>query len=134
VTESLVDTDILSFYFKGEPHVVERFTEYLQKYETINISIITFYEVLAGLQFVGSQKKIQEFQKFILHNTIFHLSEESARISARLYADLRKRGITVGTSDLLIAGIALENDLTLITNNERHYTPIAGLQVENWRI
>jgi predicted nucleic acid-binding protein len=54
------------------------------------------------------------FYKIIL------VSEASAKISARIYAKLRQRSITIGTSDLLIAGIALENDLTLITNNEKH--------------
>jgi len=41
VRESLVDTDILSFYFRGDTKVVERFNEYLKEFDQINISIIT---------------------------------------------------------------------------------------------
>jgi tRNA(fMet)-specific endonuclease VapC len=46
MTECLVDTDILSFYFRGEPTVVLRFTDYLKEFDQINISIITYYEIL----------------------------------------------------------------------------------------
>lgn len=133
MTESLVDTDILSFYFKGDSKVASCFTEYLKEFDVINISIITYYEILAGLKFKKADKQIREFEDFVAHNTIIYLSEESAKISGNVYAELRQKGITVGTSDILIAGIALENELTLITNNERHYEPIPGLKVENWR-
>ena len=60
-------------------------------------------------------------------------TEESAKISGDIYADLRQKGITIGTSDILIAGIAIENGLTLITNNEKHYEPIQGLNIDNWK-
>jgi len=133
VTESLVDTDILSFYFKGDQKVVDKFNEYLREFDVINISIITYYEILGGLKFKNAEKQIKEFEEFVNNNTIIHISEESAKISGDIYANLRKSGITVGTSDILIAGIALENELTLITNNERHYESIQGLNIENWK-
>jgi len=133
VTESLVDTDILSFYFKGDQKVVGKFNDYLKEFDVINISIITYYEILGGLKFKKAEKQIKEFEEFVNNNTIIHISEESAKISGDIYADLRLKGITIGTSDILIAGIALENELTLITNNERHYDPIQGLKIENWK-
>jgi tRNA(fMet)-specific endonuclease VapC len=74
-----------------------------------------------------------EFEEFVTNNTIIHISEESAKLSGDLYANLRQKGITIGTSDILIAGIAIENELTLITNNERHYSSIPGLKIENWK-
>ena len=38
--EVLVDTDILSYYFKGDLNVVSNFNEYLKFFEKINISIL----------------------------------------------------------------------------------------------
>lgn len=133
VTESLVDTDILSFYFKGDQKVVSKFNDYLRKFDVINISIITYYEILGGLKFKKAERQIKEFEEFVINNTIIHISEGSAKISGDLYADLRQKGITIGTSDILIAGIAIENELTLITNNEKHYESILGLKIENWK-
>jgi tRNA(fMet)-specific endonuclease VapC len=133
VTESLVDTDILSFYFKGDSKVVDKFNNYLKEFDVINVSIITYYEILGGLKFKKAERQIKEFEEFVSNNTIIHISEQSAKLSGDVYADLRQKGITIGTSDILIAGIAIENELTLVTNNERHYESIKGLKIENWK-
>ncbi len=133
MTESLVDTDILSFYFKGDRKVIHRFNEYLREFDVINISIITYFEILGGLKFKKAERQIKEFQEFVNNNTIIHISEESAKISGDIYANLRQKGVTIGTSDMLIAGIAIENELTLVTNNERHYNSIQELKIENWK-
>ena len=133
MTEALVDTDILSFYFKGDSNVIGKFKDYLKEFDQINISIITFYEIIGGLNHKKADRQIQEFEEFISNNNIIHISEDSARISADVYADLKQRGITIGTSDILIAGIALDNELTLITNNQKHYDAIHGLKIENWK-
>ncbi|MCA6373877.1 MAG: type II toxin-antitoxin system VapC family toxin [Cytophagales bacterium] len=133
MTESLVDTDILSFYFKGDSKVVDKFNDYLKEFDVINVSIITYYEILGGLRFKKAERQIKEFEEFVSNNTIIHISEQSAKLSGDIYADLRQKGITIGTSDILIAGIAIENELTLVTNNERHYESIKGLKIENWK-
>ena len=133
MTESLVDTDILSFYFKGDSKVFDKFNDYLKEFDVINVSIITYYEILGGLRFKKAERQIKEFEEFVSNNTIIHISEQSAKLSGDIYADLRQKGITIGTSDILIAGIAIENELTLVTNNERHYESIKGLKIENWK-
>lgn len=38
----LIDTDILSYYFKGDPIVVGNFQKYLAQYDIIEISLITY--------------------------------------------------------------------------------------------
>jgi tRNA(fMet)-specific endonuclease VapC len=134
LTESLVDTDILSFYFKGDTKVAESFTKYLQLFDQVNISIITYFEIIGGLTYKQAQKQLGDFENFVRNNNIIHITEASAKISGNIYASLRQQGITIGTSDLLIAGIALENDLALITNNEKHYAAIPGIRIENWKL
>jgi tRNA(fMet)-specific endonuclease VapC len=133
VTESLVDTDILSFYFKGDPKVVAKFNHYLEAFDIINISIITYFEIIGGLKSKRAEKQLIEFEEFVSNNTIIHITEASAKLSAEIYAVLRQKGITIGTSDLLIAGISIENELTLITNNTKHYDCIDDLKIENWK-
>ncbi|HNV31125.1 MAG TPA: type II toxin-antitoxin system VapC family toxin [Cyclobacteriaceae bacterium] len=131
MTEALVDTDILSFYFKGDEKVVEGFTTYLKEFDQITISIITYYEIIAGLKFKKADKQLSDFEDFVDNNTILHISEDSVKLSAEIYADLRHKGITIGTSDILIAGIALHNGLTLVTNNMKRYEAISGLLLAN---
>jgi tRNA(fMet)-specific endonuclease VapC len=40
----------------------------------------------------------------------------------------------IGHNDVLIGATAIENDLTLITNNINHFSRIPGLSLDNWAI
>ena len=102
--ESLIDTDILSYYFRNDLNVVENVQVYLQEHSKLNISIITYYEILAGLEYKKAYRKLIEFESFIKKNRIIQLSYKSIKISAIKYGELRRKGVEIGTSDLLIAG------------------------------
>lgn len=131
--EALIDTDIISYYFRNDVNVVNRVRDYLNEHSKLNISIITYYEILAGLEHKNAYKKIIEFEGFTERNRIIVLTNQSAKFAAIKFGELKRKGIEIGTSDLLIAGIAIENDLQLITNNEKHFEPIEDLQIENWK-
>jgi tRNA(fMet)-specific endonuclease VapC len=47
-------------------------------------------------------------------------------------SNLEKRGETIGGNDLLIAAHALSLGWTLVTNNEREFSRVEGLKIENW--
>lgn len=47
-------------------------------------------------------------------------------------AQLHRGGTMIGPNDLLIASIALANDLTLVTRNESEFRRVVGLRVEVW--
>jgi len=53
-------------------------------------------------------------------------------IFGKVKADLKKKGEIVSDSDLFIASTAISQNLTLVTNNERHFRRIDGLKIENW--
>ncbi len=132
MNRSLIDTDILSYFLKGNNLVAGNFGLYLKEYPKITISEVTYFEILSGLTFKKANKQIEEFEAFVSTCEILKLSTSSLRKSANIYADLREKGITIGTADLLIAGTALTNGLTLITNNQKHYEPISELPTSNW--
>ena len=66
------------------------------------------------------------------NNNLLPLTVNSCGIAAMLYADLRKQGNPIDDIDLLIAGIALENDLVIATHNVGHFARIQRLTVEDW--
>lgn len=129
---TVVDTDILSMFFRGHEKVVERFDEYLDMYDRINISIITYYEIMSGLKYRDAQKQLGEFQRFLEYVQILPLTVTSIDASADIYAKLRRRGDLIDDIDILIAGVAIVNEMVIATNNERHFDRIDGLQVHNW--
>ncbi|MDP3433898.1 MAG: type II toxin-antitoxin system VapC family toxin, partial [Bacteroidota bacterium] len=60
-------------------------------------------------------------------------TEKSVKISAELYSELRQSGNSLDDIDLLIAGVAIENHLIMVTNNENHFGRIPGLKIANWK-
>ncbi len=129
---ALVDTDILSEFLRGNPKVVENATKYLQDYDAINFSIITYYEILNGLLYKDAKKQLEKFTDFADLNKILPLTIRATRQAAEIYADLKMKGQPIGHTDCLIAGIALTNGLQLVTNNSNHFKRVNGLELVNW--
>ncbi|MEH2439014.1 type II toxin-antitoxin system VapC family toxin [Nostoc sp.] len=60
------------------------------------------------------------------------LDRQAAKIAGKIRARLNALGTPIGANDLLIAAIALANDLTLVTHNTREFSRIDGLKYEDW--
>jgi tRNA(fMet)-specific endonuclease VapC len=129
----LIDTDILSYYFRGDKIVVQNFNNYLQNFDFIEISLITYYEIVSGLMAKDSIRQLDVFYEFIEGNLIIPMTENSSKISSELYSFLRKTGKVIDDIDLFIAGIAIENEMVLVTNNEKHFGRIPNLKILNWK-
>lgn len=134
--ECLIDTDILSFYLKGDQTVKAKVEEYLfvKGFERLNISEITYYEIKAGLEHRRARQQIRQFEEFSAECRILKLTKNSLDITANRYGKLKRRGIDIGTPDLMVAGIAIDNNLILVTNNLEHFRPVEGLRLTNWKM
>ncbi len=128
----LVDSDILSYYMKQLKIVVNNFNNHLSENDYVYISRISVIEILGGLKARNATKQIRDFKKMIEQHKILDTTALSAEISAEIYAELRQKGKHSGNYDILIAGIAIANDLILITNNVKDYENINDLEIENW--
>lgn len=129
---ALIDTDIVSYFLKGNEKVFIKFQEYLKHFSTINISIITYYEIISGLTFKNATKQLDIFENFCSTASILNITKDSIKKSAEIYSKQRVKGEAVDDIDILIAGIALSNNLVLVTNNIKHFGKIVELQTENW--
>jgi predicted nucleic acid-binding protein len=61
---------------------------------------------------------------------ILTFDDEVAERWGRLIGTLAKTGITLQSTDAMLAATALHHDLVIVTRNERHFLP-AGLNVLN---
>lgn len=74
---ALVDTDILSMFFRGNQAVVSCFEKYLNEHRQINLSIVTYYEILSGLKHRDAHKQLTLFLEFAAQNLILPLRVDS---------------------------------------------------------
>ena len=136
--KTLIDTDILSEIRKGKnPQVIAKAIAYKTIFKHYTISVITVSEVIKGWRKLNRNDRIQEFLIDLPQMEILSLEQKSAELSGLIYADLEKTGQTIGLADVLIAAIAIENNLILVTGNTKHYQKIQSLgyplQLANWR-
>ena len=85
-----------------------------------------------GLFYKDAHRQLEKFERFVELNEVIPLTEKIAKRAALIFSDLRKRGISIGHNDVMIAAVAIENKMTLITNNESHFQHVSGLAWENW--
>jgi tRNA(fMet)-specific endonuclease VapC len=129
---SLLDTDILSEFLRGNQKVITKVDEHLKEYGFISLSIITYYEILNGLLYKDAKKQMARFEEFVELNKVIPLTIKMAKTAATIQADLRKKGTEIGHTDTLIAGISMTSELQLVTNNTDHFKRIKGLEIVNW--
>jgi tRNA(fMet)-specific endonuclease VapC len=129
---TLLDTDILSHLVRRNPLALVQAQQYIEANGALQFSIITYYEVLNGLLYRDARQQMGQFQVLTKLHSVLPLTKESVDISARIEADLRRRGLGIGATDTLIAGVAIANGLVLATHNTRHFERIEGLELTDW--
>lgn len=127
----LIDTDIIVYSLKGNQSVISAFEMRLN--DPKSISVITYGELVYGAK--KSQKEAANMARVRRIAETFPIIDVSSAIIetfGHLKATLEKTGTVVADLDLIIASTALTHNLTLVTNNEKHFQHVPGLRVENW--
>jgi len=60
------------------------------------------------------------------------IDHDTTRRYAQIRALLERQGTPIGANDTWIAAQALAIDATLVTDNEREFSRVPGLKLENW--
>jgi tRNA(fMet)-specific endonuclease VapC len=126
----MLDTNIVSAIVRDpRGKALERLIEVGE--ENVCISIITHGEIWYGVRKNGSEELVKK-----VSNVTRRLFVASLTLPTdRHYADIRlalRQGKNIGPNDLWIAAHALALDAVLVTNNEREFSRVPGLKVENW--
>lgn len=136
---ALLDTDIFSEVLKGiDQAVVAKATAYFSTFGRYTISTITVMEIVKGLHKMQREEQLQQFLAGLSTVELLTLDLSSAELAGRIYADLERTGQPIGRADPMIAAIAVQHDLPLITGNLSHYQRIQtlgyALKLDNWRM
>jgi predicted nucleic acid-binding protein len=95
-------------------------------------------EIVKGWHKLQREDKIQQFFAQIAVAEVITLQLSDAELAGRIYADLERTGQPIGLADAIIAAIAVQQDLTLVSGNLSHYQRIQSLgyslKLDNWRI
>jgi tRNA(fMet)-specific endonuclease VapC len=79
------------------------------------------------------QENLVRLERFLSQFTSLPFNHAAAIATGQIRAQLVAAGNPIGANDLLIAAIALANNLTVVTNNIREFSRVAGLAYEDWQ-
>lgn len=126
----LVDTDWAIHWVNGHPEITQRVNELGPT--NLGLSVISLAELYEGV--FGSRdpaRSEQGLQAFLRGVILVEIDPETCRLFGHERGRLRSTGKMVADFDLLIGATALRHDLTLLTNNRRHFEVIEGLRLES---
>ena len=120
----LFDTDVLIWVERGN----SRAASLIDNTETRNISVQTYMEFLQGARSKSAVQRVKDFLADFDFRIIPLTENIGHRASIYIEEYAAICGIQVG--DAVIAATAVENHLTLITGNQKHFSPIQDLKLK----
>ena len=126
-----LDSNTLIYYFKDVGGVAQRLRRSAPS--EIGIPIIVLYEIETGIEKSRQpQKRRKQLAMLLAATRVLPFDLDAARQSAGLRATMESLGTPLGPMDTLIAGIALAQRATLVTNNTREFRRVPALKLDNW--
>jgi tRNA(fMet)-specific endonuclease VapC len=126
----MLDTDTVSYALRGLRDVPARLLEH--RPSELCMSAITLAELRYGADCRRSRRLHALIDTFAATVPAVPFDQTAALQFGRVAATLAQQGKPIGPLDTLIAAHALALNVTLVTNNLRHFTQVRGLRTENW--
>jgi len=126
----MLDTDTVSDAMRGVADITGRLFQYGRS--RVCMSSLT----LAELRFGASRRKSKRIHRlidaFIGDIDVLPFDAAAAGRFGAVASSLADEGTPIGLMDTLIAAHALDQHLTLVTRNVKHYSRVPGLTVVSW--
>ena len=125
-----IDSDFAISILKGNKSAEELLTT-LESEGDIFITSISIFELTYITKEI-SKKKEKSLMNLIDTLKVMPLDKNSALIASKIGRKLAKEGKMVHPMDLMIGAMALQNKMTIVTNNIKHFSRIKGLDIISW--
>ena len=128
----LLDTNICIYIRRRRPPaVLERFRQ-LTPGETV-LSVITYGELVHGAEKSQFREQaLRQLAELVGLLPVMELPMRTGEFYGSIRAILAAEGSVISNNDLWIAAHAKAAGLILVTNNEREFRRIQGLEIQNW--
>jgi Predicted nucleic acid-binding protein, contains PIN domain len=129
----LIDTDILIFGLKGDQTVNKWMldNQEIPKF----ISVISYGELMYGARKSDHpNKNIATTYRVADLFPILDINRGIIEVFGEIKAKLEIAGTRIEDMDLLIASTAIYMNLSLVTNNTKHFSRIDDLSLEDWKV
>ena len=127
-----LDTNAIIDVLNKEACIVKRFSDVAKDNTPMVIPAAVDYEISRGFYHTPNLRKEAVYNNMRLNCPVVEVNADIWDCAAKIWAELRKSGFSVGDFDILIAAFCLVNGYTLVTANTKDFENISGLQFVNW--
>lgn len=125
--------DLSGTKHRFHPRAASKAAELDQQSVAVLMSAMTRFELFSGSErFFDPPKERSRVQGLIERYAALPLTPEAADRAGKIHGALAKTGNAIGAVDALIAAIALENDLPLLTRNVSDFAIVQGLKITTY--
>ena len=128
----LLDTNTCIRYLNGRALGVRQHIQSLSPHDIGVCSVFKAELFYGAMRSSDPARSLAKQQAFL--NLFYSLpfDDPAAEMYGRIRADLATQGTLIGPNDMMIAAIAVANDLTLVTHNIREFSRVPDLNLEDW--
>jgi tRNA(fMet)-specific endonuclease VapC len=134
VSTFILDSNIISFYLKGNEAVSQNMEQAVIDDHAIIIAPIAYYEVKRGLRLIGATKQLEKLHFLCELFPVGAFDNELLETSVDIYVEERKAKRNTEDADILTAAFCRLHDYILVTDNTKHFQNIEGLRSVNWSV
>lgn len=120
----IVDTSVLISFFRGEEKIADKVSSLLQNNRVVTTGII-IAELLQGMKDMKEESNISDI---LAETSPLEITIDLWIKAGKLALSLRKKGINLPLTDVAIAALAIEQNLSIFTLDE-HFKKIPGVRV-----
>ncbi len=130
----LLDSNVCIVYLKGRSEPLHRRVDGITPGQVAVCSVVKAELFYGAKRSNNPTKALQEQRLFLDQFVSFPFNDACSDVYGDIRTTLAEMGTPIGANDLLIAAIALANELTLVTHNVREFSRVPELQIEDWEV
>lgn len=125
----LLDTNVIIALFARAQTVLDR----LAAAEAVLVPVVALGELYYGARKSGRvEQNLGRIDEFAAAATLLDCNQSTAQRYGEIKNALRAKGRPIPENDIWIAAVAIQDDLTVATRDEEHFSQVSGLKLEVW--
>ena len=130
----LLDTNVIVIYLNQRSLILRERLEAIAPEEIAVCSVVKFELFYGAMRSGNPTRNLARQREFLNLFVSLNLDDLAATKAGEIRANLAELGTPIGPYDLLIAAIAIINNLTLVTHNTREFERVPELRFEDWEV
>ena len=130
----MLDTNVCIRYLNGQSEILKERFQQTSPHDMALCSVVRAELFYGAAKSVRPKENRTKITLFVNRFVSLPFDDQAALEYSFIRSDLEKMGRPIGPNDLMIAAIAVANNITLVTHNTKEFNRVEGLVVEDWEL